>query len=229
MERILNYKKIPGLVIFLFCVAGATLAAIISVRIDGEAIKGDYLVFADEIYIPQRNVEDNLKEKIGWNPQTQMAIVRSEETNIRVLNVQGEVYFPLQAIARHLGYRVEFEKETSIIRIATQKQSPMPSPSPSAPLEKKLKITINSEECIGNVLGQITALRIFASVRNGKEVRAKNVEAICKFYLDDGTLHLLDRVSVGNLEPGEKKDVIFYSPNPNTSSKLKYALEVKEE
>ncbi len=241
----MKIRVIRSCVVFLgilYILAGTPLFAdMLSVYVDHTPLKTEYVIVFDEIYIPADEAVELLKEKITYDPNTLWISIGTKEIPQKGLTVKDRVFLPLKALVREIGYIMEMDSEKNRLNIdtsrkvsASQPSSTTPgSSSTGGPTDRKPRrgvvITLFQEDPIVNVLEQVTALRIYADVKNERVRPVQNVKAHCVFSYPKGDVFRDDVVTIDRMEPGEVKRVVFYSINPLTTGRLEYELKVRVE
>ena len=119
------------------------------------------------------------------------------------------------------------QQNTGESQTAAAEKQPVTGDESGERRKKTLTISLFREDPITNVLEQVTALRIYADVKNSRNRPLKNVVAHCIFRYPEGEVFLDDTVTIENMEPGESRRVVFYTINPVQIGKLKYEMTVK--
>jgi hypothetical protein len=217
-------------IVFLVINRGIGCAGMTAVYIDSKPIDVEYIVVLDEVFIPAETLVEKLKENITWDPSTLWIKIGNKEIPLKGLESNGVVYLPLKALVREIGYVTEWDPEKGVFNVDTTRKVESPQAATVTTSIRKRKsviITLFQEIPITNVLEQISALRIFADVKNEKARTVENVEAHCIFRYPEGTVFFDDTVKIERLEPGESRRVVFYTENPLPEGKLNYELKVE--
>lgn len=259
-----------------FTTAGAQMiptSQMISVRVDNKPLNIEYIVIADEVFVPADELKKVFQDTFTWDPGTLWVSIGGREAPIKGLSFQDKVFLPLRGMAMQFGYEIDWDSTKSILNIRTKKalteqktltaekqpaadgQSQAGQPpqtveiqqntgeSQTATAEKQpatedgigerrrkaLTISLFKEDPITNVLEQVTALRIYADVKNSRNRPLKNIVAHCIFRYPEGEVFFDDTVTIESMEPYESRRVIFYTINPVQVGKLKYEMTVKAE
>jgi len=270
-------------------VAAQTIPAsqMISVRVDSKPLNVEYIVIADEVFVPAEEMRKVFDNSFTWDPGTLWVSIGNKETPVKGLQFQDRVFLPLRGMAMQFGYTIDWDSSKSILNIKTGRavseqktvavekpaaaggekvpatagkqtagdknpgnveQQPAPDGKTQGagdqqttalakqPVEdtgngerrkKAVTISLFKEDPIVNVLEQVTALRVYADVKNGRNRPLKNVVAHCTFRYPEGEVFFEDTVTIDTMEPGEIKRVIFYTINPVQVGKLKYDMTVQ--
>ncbi len=259
----------------------------ISVRVDNKPLNVEYIVIADEVFVPAEEMQKVFQDDITWDRSTFWVSIGNKETPVKGLSFQDKVFLPLKAMAMLLGHTVDWDSAKNVLNIKTKKvqseqkivaaekqpetgekpetageQQPAAGEKPetsggqqqakgekqetpgeqqATAAEKQpvtgegsgerrrraITISLFREDPITNVLEQVTALRIYADVKNGRNRLVKNVVAHCIFRYPEGEVYFEDTVTIEKMDPGESIRVIFYSINPVPVGKLKYEMTVQ--
>lgn len=236
-----KWKNHFSICIFFLAICAGTLTAagMMTVCVDSKPLNTEYIIIMDEAFIPAKIAGALLKETITWDPSTLWVKIGEKETSVKGLQVEARVYLPLKALAREIGYGIEWDQGKELLNIDTSRKvepSPGPGASPgpgetteTPPTRKRKAVTIRlfKEDLITNMLEQISAYRIYADVNNERARPVDNVEAHCIFRLPEGNVYYDDVVKIDRLAPGESRRVIFYSTNPLNEGKLVYELTIE--
>ncbi|MGV8119691.1 MAG: hypothetical protein AB2L14_08020 [Candidatus Xenobiia bacterium LiM19] len=121
----------------------------------------------------------------------------------------------------------EKQQNTAESQTAAAEKQPVTGDESGERRKKTLTISLFREDPITNVLEQVTALRIYADVKNSRNRPLKNVVAHCIFRYPEGEVFLDDTVTIEKMDPGESRRVVFYTINPVQAGKLRYEMTVK--
>ncbi|MDQ7822083.1 MAG: hypothetical protein RDV48_04745 [Candidatus Eremiobacteraeota bacterium] len=228
------------LALFIVLASSAARGEILSLSVDDRPLKTEYIVVVDEIFVPaQELVRVYRREDLSWDPSTLWVKIGEKELPQKGLEYQGMVYLPLKALARELGYKIEFDQSRNKLNINTFDVAPPAAeagketgragdrPAEGTRKRKGVVISLFLEDAVTNVLKQVTLLRIYADVKNERGRPAENIEAHCIFRYPKGEVYKDDVVSIDRLAPGESRRVIFFTNNPPSVEKLEYELSVQ--
>jgi hypothetical protein len=212
-------------------------ADMLSVYVDYKPLKTEYVVVFEEIFVPADEIVEILKEKITYDPNTLYIKIGTKEIPQKGLMVKDRVFLPLKALVREIGYVMEMDRENNRLNVDTsRKLTPEPKMGmttggqPGGQAERRprrgVSITLFQEDPISNMLEQVTALRVYADVKNDRARPSENIKAHCVFSYPRGEVFRDDVVTIEKLEPGESRRVVFYCTNPLTVGRLDYELKV---
>jgi len=224
----------------IMCMLSGTplFADMLSVYVDYKPLKTEYVIVFDEVFVPADEAIELLKEKITYDPNTLWISIGTKEIPQKGLTVKDRVFLPLKALVREIGYVMEMDSEQNRLNIDTSRKVSAPQAAPAAggsPAtggqagrrpRRGVAITLFQEDPILNVLEQVTALRVYADVKNERVRPVENVRAHCIFSYPKGDVFRDDVVTIERMEPGEVRRVVFYSINPLTTGRLEYELKV---
>ncbi|MHC9542988.1 MAG: hypothetical protein AB9903_26045 [Vulcanimicrobiota bacterium] len=200
------------------------------------SVKG--LTFQDKVFLPLKGMAVQLGYAIDWdsgkntlNIRTKKALSEQKTPTAEKKPAAGgqpQTGQP-QSGQSQAGQPQTGEKQqnTGESQTAAAEKQPVTGDESGERRKKTLTISLFREDPITNVLEQVTALRIYADVKNSRNRPLKNVVAHCIFRYPEGEVFLDDTVTIENMEPGESRRVVFYTINPVQVGKLKYEMTVK--
>lgn len=221
---------IIALILFILSIA-PVCGQDIDIYVHNKLLQGEKKQVGDEIYVSGEVLKGLLKDPISWDEGTGVITLKDEATSLKIIRSGKTVLVPLKAIAKALDLKMSYNKDTGILDVFKQAppqketpqvtqtnpqtgQNPQASPTPGASPGAPDLLTITEKSAMPDGADPAKAgLRIYAEVTNGRSATAKNVIATCSLKDFEGKVITQQQAQAGDLNPGEKKEVLFYFNN----------------
>jgi len=223
-------------IILLFCLFSIlpAHAAQPDIYIHNRLLSGEVIKDGNEFYVQGEELKKLLKTDFSWDAATGNIIINGSSSTIKIRSFEDGIFVPLIALTRAMGYEVIHNQATGILDIFEKKQ-PEPVQPPGDPTgqttiepdgqsinepgnhqtqDKEDTLIVIEKRGFSDIRPGITSTgvstRFIVDVINGRYSRARNVKVLCILRKADGSIYARQEVKAGDIEPGKRKEVIFF-------------------